>query len=123
MIFSSLESFGEQNLCVDEEHPLQFEVLKEGLLKNHGYCKAKVDGVLRSYVAANEGVFECTPPESEEGTWEIKQILDEEAVIWHLQTLTMMVKIISYLQTEKLMKSHCIKWKNNYNCRKSENYN
>ena len=47
------------------------------VLKNHGYCKAEVDGVLRSYVAANEGVFECTPPESEEGTWEIKQILDE----------------------------------------------
>ena len=63
---------------VDEEHPLQFEVLKEGLLKNHGYCKAEVDGVLRFYVAANEGVFECIPPESEEGTWEIKQILDEE---------------------------------------------
>ena len=62
---------------VDEEHPLQFEVLKEGLLKNHGYCKAEVDGVLRSYVAANEGVFECTPPESAEGTWEIKQVLDE----------------------------------------------
>ena len=62
---------------VDEEHPLQFEVLKEGLLKNHGYCKAEVDGVLKSYVAANEGVFECIPPESEEGTWEIKQILDE----------------------------------------------
>ena len=62
---------------VDEEHPLKFEVLKEGLLKNHGYCKAEVDGVLRSYVAANEGVFECIPPESEEGTWEIKQILDE----------------------------------------------
>ena len=33
--------------------------------------------ILRSYVAANEGVFECIPPESEEGTWEIKQILDE----------------------------------------------
>ena len=62
---------------VDEEHPLQFQVLKEGLLKNHGYCKAEVDGVLRSYVAANEGVFECTPPESAEGTWEIKQVLDE----------------------------------------------
>ena len=62
---------------IDKEHPLQFEVLKEGLLKNHGYCKAEVDGVLRSYVAANEGVFECTPPESAEGTWEIKQVLDE----------------------------------------------
>ena len=55
----------------------EIKVLKEGLLKNHGYCKAEVDGVLRSYVAANEGVFECIPPESEEGTWEIKQILDE----------------------------------------------
>ena len=38
---------------------------------------SSVDEVLRSYVAANEGVFECIPPESEEGTWEIKQILDE----------------------------------------------
>lgn len=55
----------------------EIKVLKEGLLKNHGYCKAEVDGVLRSYVAANEGVFECTPPESAEGTWEIKQVLDE----------------------------------------------
>ena len=38
---------------------------------------SSVDEVLRSYVAANEGVFECIPPESEEGTWEMKQILDE----------------------------------------------
>lgn len=30
---------------VDEEHPLQFEVLKEGLLKNHGYCKAELMGL------------------------------------------------------------------------------
>ena len=68
---------GEWEVRTLAEHPLQFEVLKEGLLKNHGYCKAEVDGVLRSYVAANEGVFECTPPESAEGTWEIKQVLDE----------------------------------------------
>lgn len=68
---------GEWKVRTLAEHPLQFEVLKEGLLKNHGYCKAEVDGVLRSYVAANEGVFECTPPESAEGTWEIKQVLDE----------------------------------------------
>ena len=52
----------------------EIKVLKEGLLKNHGYCKAEVDGVLRSYVAANEGVFECTPPESAEGTWEINGV-------------------------------------------------
>ena len=52
----------------------EIKVLKEGLLKNHGYCTAEVDGVLRSYVAANEGVFECTPPESAEGTWEINGV-------------------------------------------------
>ena len=52
----------------------EIKVLKEGLLKNHGYCKAEVDGVLKSYVAANEGVFECTPPESAEGTWEINGV-------------------------------------------------
>lgn len=52
----------------------EIKVLKEGLLKNHGYCKAEVDGVLRFYVAANEGVFECTPPESAEGTWEINGV-------------------------------------------------
>ena len=68
---------GEWKVRTLAELPLQFEVLKEGLLKNHGYCKAEVDGVLRSYVAANEGVFVCTPPESAEGTWEIKQVLDE----------------------------------------------
>ena len=35
---------------------------------------SSVDEVLRSYVAANEGVFECTPPESAEGTWEINGV-------------------------------------------------
>ena len=43
------EASGKIQVCVlpedlssiDEEHPLKFEVLKEGLLKNHGYCKAE----------------------------------------------------------------------------------
>lgn len=62
---------------IDEQHPLEFTVLKDGLLKNHGYCKVCVNGIDKSYVAANEGIFECTPPESANAEWEIRQILEE----------------------------------------------
>ena len=76
---------GKIQVCVlPEDLSSVDEVLRSYVAANEGvfecipgYCKAEVDGVLRSYVAANEGVFECIPPESEEGTWEIKQILDE----------------------------------------------
>ena len=64
---------------VTEENPLDFTVVKEGMLKNHGYCKAVVDGVESSFAASNEGVFRFTPPADEQGTWEIEQILEEPA--------------------------------------------
>lgn len=64
---------------VNEENPLDFKVIKEGMLKNHGYCKAVVDGIESSFAASNEGVFRFTPPADENGTWEIEQILEEPA--------------------------------------------
>lgn len=62
---------------VDEEHPLQFQVIKENMLKNHGYCKTEMDGVVRAFVASNEGVFCVTPPEDKDGNWEIEHLIDE----------------------------------------------
>ncbi len=56
---------------VDEEHPLQFEVLKEGLLKNHGYCKAEVDGVLRLMLQQMKVFLNVYHQNSEEGTWKL----------------------------------------------------
>lgn len=62
---------------IDEAHPLEIKPIKEGMLKNHGYCKAEVDGVEKAFVASNEGVFCVTPPEDEAGDWEIEMLIDE----------------------------------------------
>ena len=62
---------------IDEDHPLEFQVIKDNMLKNHGYCKTEMDGVERAFVASNEGVFCVTPPESENGSWQIEQLIDE----------------------------------------------
>lgn len=64
---------------INEENLLKLEVLKDGLLKNHGYCKTEMDGVLCSIVAAEEGVFQFVPPTEDGGSWEVKQILNEPA--------------------------------------------
>jgi hypothetical protein len=64
---------------VDEEHPLEMQPVKEGMLKNHGYCKAVVDGIESSFVASDEGVFRFTPPEEADGAWNIETILEEAA--------------------------------------------
>lgn len=67
-----------QNLTeIDDQHPLKMKAIKDGLLKNHGYCKAVVDGVERAFVASDEGVFCVTPLEKEDGQWEIQKVLDE----------------------------------------------
>lgn len=62
---------------IDDQHPLEMKPIKEGMLKNHGYCKVEIDGIERSFVASNEGVFCVTPPEEPDGTWEIDQIIHE----------------------------------------------
>lgn len=62
---------------VNEEYPLELKPIKEGMLKNHGYCKAVMDGVECSFVASNEGVFQFIPPETVDGAWKIKQLLDQ----------------------------------------------
>ncbi len=62
---------------VNEENPLKFHVIKDNMLKNHGYSKAETDGVERSFVASNEGIFCFTPPTTKDGAWEIEQLIDE----------------------------------------------
>ncbi len=63
--------------CVNEENPLEFYVIKENLLKNHGYTKTEIDGIDRAVVASNEGVFCVTPPKSQEGDWTIEHLIEE----------------------------------------------
>ncbi len=63
----------------DEDHQLPLAVLKDGMLKNHGYCKVAEDGEESSVVCSENGVFRCFPPKSPDGSWEVIQLLDTPA--------------------------------------------
>ncbi|MBS6196040.1 MAG: hypothetical protein KH828_10730 [Clostridiales bacterium] len=63
----------------DEEHQLELQVLKDGMLKNHGYYKVIENGKETSLVCSENGVFRFWPPETKEDAWEIEQLLDTPA--------------------------------------------
>lgn len=60
----------------DEEHPLELTVIREGMLKNHGYYKITEDGVPACIISCEEGVYRFTPPAKKDGEWEIEELLD-----------------------------------------------
>lgn len=61
----------------NDENQLKLTVLKENMLKNHGYYRVVEDGVETSVVSADCGVFQFIPPKSKDGEWEIKTIITE----------------------------------------------
>lgn len=63
----------------DEDHQLELTVLKDQMLKNHGYYKVKKDGVDTCLISCDEGVFRFTPPEGPEGDWKIEELVSEAA--------------------------------------------
>lgn len=63
----------------DENHPLQLTVLKDGMLKNHGYFRVEENGIPTGLVSCENGVFEFIPPENENSEWEIRQLLTDPA--------------------------------------------
>lgn len=60
-------------------HTLHITVLKEGMVKNHGYTKDVHNGVETAIICAENGVFRFTPPETKNGIWAIEQLLDTPA--------------------------------------------
>lgn len=60
----------------DKEHQLKMTVVKDGLVKNHGYCRVNNEGLEASLVCSNEGVFLFTPPPKEDGAWDVRQLLN-----------------------------------------------
>lgn len=65
--------------AVTEEHPLKLTVLKDHMLKNHGYYRITKDGYDSALVSSDEGVFLFTPPETPEGEFSITQLLGTPA--------------------------------------------
>lgn len=63
----------------NENNQLKLEVLKEGLLKNHGYYKVTEDGNVSALVSCDNGVFRFYPPNKSESNWREEQLLDTPA--------------------------------------------
>ncbi len=61
-----------------EEHPLELTVIKDNMLKNHGYYKVEDQGIETCIISSENGVFQFVPPKKGE-EWEIVQLLDEAA--------------------------------------------
>lgn len=59
----------------DREDELHLEVLREGMLKNHGYCR--LPGGQSGLVTSEEGVFVFEAPEHPGGEWTITQLIDD----------------------------------------------
>ncbi len=58
----------------DDSHPLALTKLKDGMLKNHGYCKIRQNGHDAAVVGCEEGTFLFAPPDAPDGEWEIRQL-------------------------------------------------
>lgn len=69
-----------ENLNIyNEPNPLLLTVLKDGLFKNHGYCRITEDGRESSLIASQNGVFQFLPPSAPDQDWKILQLLAEPA--------------------------------------------
>ena len=60
----------------DQDHQLELTVLKDNMLKNHGYYRVMKDGVPTAVVSCNEGIFRFTPPANGGSEWNIELLLD-----------------------------------------------
>ncbi|WP_282923922.1 hypothetical protein [Mediterraneibacter massiliensis] len=63
--------------CFDEEHQLELTVIKDNMLKNHGYYKMQEKGTDVCLISCDEGVYKFIPPASAEESWEIEKLTDE----------------------------------------------
>ncbi|MPQ44261.1 hypothetical protein [Clostridium tarantellae] len=60
----------------DLNEPIKLKVIKEGLTKNHGYCRANWNGKMVGMVTSENGVFVVTPPQNKDEDWQVEKILD-----------------------------------------------
>ncbi len=61
------------------ERQLELQVIRENMLKNHGYYRITEHGMDTCLISADCGVFRFFPPEDPMGEWEVVQLLDTPA--------------------------------------------
>lgn len=65
--------------ALNEDKPLELKVIKDQMLKNHGYYRIREDNYDTSVISAENGVFRFIPPEKPGGEWTIETLLDTPA--------------------------------------------
>ena len=65
-----------EEMCIRDR---EMKVIKDNMLKNHGYYRVKENGLDTSVVSCDSGVYQFVPPADPEGDWEITQLLDTAA--------------------------------------------
>lgn len=58
---------------------LPLEVLKDGMLKNHGYTRFDGQGMETGLVSCDSGIYQFVPPAQAGAPWEIRTVLEEPA--------------------------------------------
>jgi hypothetical protein len=61
----------------DFSKPIHLIPIRDGMTRNHGYCRIENTGYASALTSCDQGVFEVSPPPEKGGTWEIHKILDE----------------------------------------------
>lgn len=72
-------------LSEDLERIVNLKILKDGMFKNHGYCRDYDDGKILGYFGCDDGIYKVTPPYSKAEDWKIEKVfsgcISEIAVI------------------------------------------
>lgn len=63
----------------DETNQLKMEVIKDGMLKNHGYYRHIVGATESGIISCEQGVYQFTPPETTKGKWKIEELVNTPA--------------------------------------------
>ncbi|MGL6198419.1 MAG: hypothetical protein ACRC3H_05735 [Lachnospiraceae bacterium] len=62
-----------------EENQLKLKMIKDNMLKNHGYYRHIYACEESAVISCEQGVFQFVPPEVPDGEWTIRQLIDTPA--------------------------------------------
>lgn len=63
----------------DEKNQLKLTLIKDKLLKNHGYCRIVRDGEMSALICCENGVSVFSPPQGENADWTVTPLTETPA--------------------------------------------